>query len=174
MANNYLNKYRILREEIDTEVEKLWKEHHTNMQCQKGCDQCCLNFSVFPVEFDAIKEQVHEQYSETFALPTTETTDKCAFLKDHRCTIYEARPIICRTHGLPLLYMDAEGDNWELSHCELNFSKVDETYFHTENTFQQDTFNSELFLLNKAYIKQLEGNSYGEFDLIPLKNLMEE
>jgi Fe-S-cluster containining protein len=99
--------------------------------------------------------------------------DDCIFLNNHKCTIYEARPIICRTHGLPLLFVGEQG-NWELSACELNFTTFNLERFNEENTFPQDKFNSKLFMLNKAFIKEFKDVEYGEFDLIPLKTLKQK
>jgi len=172
MDNN--KKYQEIRFNIDKHVQALKNEHHKNMACKKGCDMCCLNFNVFPIEFDTIKKQVTEEYPEVLnqELPD-DIGEKCIFLKDHQCTIYTARPIICRTHGYPLLYMNEAGDQWELSHCELNFTKVDEDYFHEENTYPQDTYNSQLFMLNKEYIKTVHPDK-SEFDLIQLADLLKK
>lgn len=167
-----LDNYKTLREEIDASTIQLWEEHQSNMACKSGCDMCCLNFDVFPIEFDAIKQQVEELYpgalQQTYPVALGE---KCVFLKNHQCSIYYARPIICRTHGYPLLYMNEAGDQWELSHCELNFTQVDEDYFHEDNCYAQDTFNSRLFMMNKEYIKTAHPEK-GEFDLIPLSYLL--
>jgi len=70
--------------------------------------------------------------------------------------------------------MNEEGDQWELSHCELNFTLVDEDYFDEENTYPQDTINSKLFMMNKAYISSQPSCKYEEFDLIPLKELLKK
>ncbi len=170
MANN--DKYLKFRTKIDTYTQKLENTHSKNMACKKGCDMCCLNFDVFPIEFDAIKKQIAINYPEVKKqnLPS-KLGENCIFLKDHQCTIYYARPIICRTHGYPLLYMNDTGDQWELSHCGLNFTNVDETYFNKENTYAQDTYNSQLFMLNQEYIKTTHPEK-NDFDLIPLSDLL--
>ncbi|MCU4156689.1 YkgJ family cysteine cluster protein [Carboxylicivirga sp. A043] len=167
-----LDNYKALRDEIDAATIQLWDEHQSNMACKKGCDKCCLNFDVFPIEFDYIKQQVEALYPDVLndSAPA-EAGEQCFFLKEHQCTIYKARPIICRTHGYPLLYMNEAGDQWELSHCELNFTSVDEDYFHEDNCYAQDTYNSRLFMMNKEYIKTAHPDK-GEFDLIPLVELL--
>ena len=165
-------KYLELRDEVDKLIDDLWDKHHENMACKKGCDKCCLNFDVFPVEFDAIKMQVEEEYPDVpdRSMPG-EIGDNCVFLQNHICSIYNARPVICRTHGFPLMNMNHEGEYWELSHCELNFTNVDEFYFDEENTYPQDKYNSRLFMLNKEYIEEnYPGRS--EMDLVPLANLL--
>lgn len=167
-----IEKYLQLRDNVDHLTDELWDKHHDRMACKKGCDMCCLNFEVFPVEFDAIKQQVAEEYPEILdeKLPE-EPGEKCAFLKNHQCAIYNARPIICRTHGFPLLYMNMDGDYWELSHCELNFTDVDEYYFDEENTYPQDTYNSRLFMINKEYVKSTYPDN-SELELVPLATLL--
>ena len=55
-----LETYKALQDEIDQSTIKLWDEHENNMACKKGCDKCCLNFDVFPIEFDYIKKQVEK------------------------------------------------------------------------------------------------------------------
>lgn len=173
MSTQHKKKYLDLRSEIEVQTDALWNQHHQNMSCKKGCDQCCLNFSVFPIEFDAIQQQVQQEYPEVLNRSLPEPSDdKCVFLSDHQCTIYNARPIICRTHGFPLLYMNEDGDQWELSHCELNFTNVEDNYFNEENTWPQDTINSKLFMLNKAYIENNPECEHKELDLIPLSSLL--
>jgi len=97
------NRYYELRNKVDTLVARLSKQHHQHMACKKGCDLCCMDFSIFPIEFYSIREALAtKNLSQTS--PGTNTDSSCIFLKDHACTIYNERPIICRTHGLPLLY----------------------------------------------------------------------
>jgi hypothetical protein len=45
--------------------------------------------------------------------------------------------------------------------------------FNVENTFPQDTFNSKLFMLNKEFIKEFGEVKYNEYDLIPVKELID-
>lgn len=142
------------------------------MACKKGCAMCCMDYSIFPIEFYSIREALSTQKL-TGTADTADNSNSCVFLKNNACSIYSERPIICRTHGLPLLYMN-DNSEWELSACELNFRSFDMDDFTPENTFPQDKFNSELFMLNKTFIATLETESFGEFDLIPIKNLLAE
>ncbi len=167
---NFFSSYYQLVTRIDQLTEKLFKLHKNHIQCKKGCDLCCMDYRIFPVEYYAIREQLRMQNR-----PETrpqETDEDCVFLKDHGCAIYENRPIICRTHGLPLLYMNDE--SWELSTCELNFTNFNDDDFSDENTYPQDKFNSELFQLNKRFIATFKEKKFSEFDLIPIKELASE
>ena len=96
--------YLSLRKNIDTEVEKLETIHKNHLKCKAGCDLCCMDYGVFPIEFHHIRHKLL-QLMDKPQLNVKATDEECIFLVDHKCAIYEERPIICRTHGLPLLYM---------------------------------------------------------------------
>lgn len=165
-----LEGYNELIEEINAIVEKLDDMHQNKMQCKAGCSQCCLNFDVFPVEFFAIKEKMK---ADNFQIPANEIhddEDTCVFLKNNICQIYPYRPIICRTHGLPLLSMNESAEFWELSHCELNFQDVKPDFFHQDNSLIMDRFNSELFQNNIAFIEENKVD-FDKFQLLPLSQL---
>ncbi len=172
---NRINKYRALRKKVDTLSSSLSRQHATHLQCKKGCDLCCMDYSILPVEFYSILEELKSRGFKTEKLQLEGKNDKdCIFLNDHACTIYESRPLICCTHGLPLLYANDDGE-WELSTCELNFKDYDFENFSEKNTFPQDKFNSKLFLLNREFIAEFEGEEhFGEFELLPLKKLAEK
>ena len=162
--------YFNLRDHVDKLSAQLENIHQSHLACRAGCDLCCMDYSIFPVEFYSIADQLSKQNLK-LDLPAVNKGENCAFLKDHKCTIYAERPIICRTHGLPLLYVNEE-EEWELSACELNFTEFDIGDFTNENTFPQDRFNSELFMLNKKFVADFKEKKYGEFDLIPIRELL--
>ena len=163
------NRYQSLRREIDLVSDQLNTKHKNHMQCKKGCDFCCMNYSIFPIEFNFIVNALKKKNEKPLVNNEAEE-EVCIFLINNQCSIYSERPIICRTHGLPLLYMN-NNNEWELSACDLNFTDFEMNDFSEENTFPQDKFNSKLFILNKEYLKTFKENKYGEFDLIPLKSL---
>jgi len=167
--NNYFKKYSVLRTAIDARAAELETLHRPHLLCKKGCDLCCMDYRIFPVEFYSIVEELKTKNLKM--LPVENDNDgSCVFLQNHVCSIYNERPIICRTHGLPLLYANNDSE-FELSACELNFTEFDFDDFTAENTLSQDTFNSRLFMLNKSFIRELDDKKFGEFDLIPLKNI---
>ncbi len=171
LSSKNKEKYLKLLNEINSISQTLENEHKKHINCKSGCDLCCMDYSIFPIEFYFILEKLKKQNPEMDSLEVGKSENECIFLKDHSCTIYNSRPIICRTHGLPLLYTNDDGE-WELSTCELNFTKYKFEKFTPKNTFPQDKFNSKLFLINKEFISESEEKIYGEFDLIPLKELI--
>jgi uncharacterized protein len=158
--------YLLLRDEVDLLSKKLTRNHRKHLNCVPGCHKCCMDFSVFPVEFFSIlKENRHKN----IIVRENADTGECLFLIDGLCSIYESRPLICRTHGLPILYMGE--DEWELSYCDLNFTLGVLPEFNESNTFPQDLYNSKLFLINREFVSSFEDKKYSETDLMPLKEL---
>ncbi|WP_297089684.1 YkgJ family cysteine cluster protein [uncultured Draconibacterium sp.] len=168
--NQHFSAYKKLRDSIDKRVKELEKEHKSHLKCKAGCDLCCMDYNIFPIEFYSILHALQEK-KQLPQVAAKNDASACIFLNSHCCAIYDERPIICRTHGLPLLFMNEESQ-WELSACELNFTEFDMEDFSEENTFSQDKFNSKLFLLNKKFISAYKQTKYGEFDLLPVKDLL--
>lgn len=170
MKNHSVSDYFKLRDEVDNICSKLHTIHAKSTACKMGCSSCCMNFSVFPVEFYVIREEIK---SRRLKVEHNGTNDACIFLHNHNCTIYNSRPFICRSHGLPILAMDAEGENWELSFCPLNFNHVNDDYFSFENSFDQDTINSKLYQINQKFLQTKEGKQFENEVLIEVSKLKE-
>jgi len=87
--------------------------------CAMGCTACCqVDLTVFTVEAKNIAKAFSRLGQRTRAAARRRALKgrHCAMLDSRgRCVIYEARPLICRTHGLPLLI------SGEVDHCPLNF-----------------------------------------------------
>jgi len=93
------------------------------ISCSEGCSSCCTAISLFPVEAAALRAALD-------ALPEEEASairshleehaggERCPLLSHDRCLLYDARPVICRTHGLPILYSD--GNERRVDCCPRN------------------------------------------------------
>lgn len=165
----HFNSYKKLRDQIDLRIAELEKEHNAHLNCKAGCSMCCREYAILPIEFDYIKEQISGEtsivYNDSYG------KDECPFLVNNRCSIYSNRPFICRSHGLPILYMGEEA--WELSACELNFTKVADDYFTMENTYAQDTINSKLYMLNSSYLEETNKEDQTRNPLISIQQLIQ-
>lgn len=167
--NIHFAKYHEIVKVTDRKTVALEKSHHKHMQCKNGCDLCCIDFSIFPVEYYSILNDLKSENINPHP-HQNENNETCVFLKNHSCTIYDHRPIMCRTHGFPLLYANDDGD-YELSVCELNFTDFNFGDFTMKNTLPQDKFNSMLFVLNRQFVADFQPKKYNETDLIPMKQL---
>lgn len=150
MENNqyYYEAYYELIEYVDKKIKKLEKIHSANLVCKKKCSSCCLDTSVLPIEFYSILNLMKQKGMNPGA-----GDGNCIFLKKEICTIYKIRPLICRTHGLPLAYGDDEDPlNKSITFCELNFTNI-LPEFGPDNVLDMDEINIELVRLNENFIK---------------------
>ena len=164
--------YIDLREKIDKLVSNIEKIHTSNINCKKGCDTCCVNLTVFPVEMAGILYEMELDGFDTANI-VFDNSATCGFLKNNLCQIYKYRPVICRTHGLPITFLNDDDpcDPFnEISFCELNFVVPEETLedlFDETNLLDIDEINRALFKLNKD-------SGHGIFERIPLKDILEK
>ncbi len=96
---------------------------HEHLSCAEGCSSCCKAITLFPVEAAAISAAVAAlSKDEAEALrhhaKVGVKRDVCPLLLDNRCLIYAFRPIICRTHGLPIMFTD-QGER-RVDYCPQN------------------------------------------------------
>ena len=116
-----------LQENASGFFEKINNKYSSEMKCKEGCSKCCYtDISIFKVESARIKDWFNtlslEVQKELQTLWATKTeSGACTFLYKDRCTIYEARPVICRTQGAPL-FIASENS---LDYCPLNFEAGD-------------------------------------------------
>ena len=110
---------------MDEHIQRLARVHKDRLACKKGCDACCRHLSLFPVEAFALSRafsHLEAPCREKILEQAQQTDLQCPLLVDHVCMVYEARPIICRTHGYPL-YMEKEGRPM-VDFCPKNFKGV--------------------------------------------------
>lgn len=146
-ADTLRKEYRQLIADIDTEMGKLISTHFQNvLKCGPGCSDCCIAFTVLPLEAAFIAEKLEKSN-------LVKRTDlaKCVMLSEDMCQVYTVRPVICRTQGLPLGYVDELAGTIEVSACQLNFP--DDFPLTQENLFFMNQFNLRLADLNTEYCK---------------------
>jgi len=139
-----LQNYDQLARYCDAIFQSIINKYPQKMLCKKGCFKCCTIESISQVEAHVIRLQMAE---ETVAFQNDDMFF-CPFLVNGTCSIYKARPIICRTHGL-LLY-DKERKTIEQS-CDLNFTDTDLSTFKPELALDNLTITENLMRLNLAY-----------------------
>lgn len=131
----------------EAEFRRVRDQFADRMQCRRGCSMCCSQmFSISALEAAVIarhaadmpepeREQIREAArayvssatrlglggtagSDESLTPRTGVRLPCPALRDDACSIYEARPLICRKWGIPV-YDPSKPDR--LHACELNF-----------------------------------------------------
>ncbi len=106
-----------LHAEVSEKADVLNAEHREILQCRAGCHACCVDeLTVFDVEADRIRREFAD-----VLLEDPGPAGACAFLDPSgHCRIYEARPYVCRTQGLPLRWFAGEPVAEYRDICELN------------------------------------------------------
>ena len=90
--------YKKLLQKIDRHIEKVCGRDKKDFSCKPNCADCCVSgITVWRVEFDNIQEYL--KTSDVKFRPSKKK-DKCPFLNEKElCSIYPARPVVCRVWG---------------------------------------------------------------------------
>ncbi len=123
-----LKAYAELLEKLDAFFRRVLERYGAEMRCAPGCTDCCQrSLCLFPFEVERMlnaAERLSGDRQEGIVQRARRAADDpgaaCPFLCEGLCLIYEARPVICRTHGLPML---VEGEE-SLSMCVYNLKNL--------------------------------------------------
>ena len=115
------DRLRELHDETDRCVAPLALLHADRLQCRRGCSDCCRDgITVFEIE----AQRIRRHHPGLLADGAPHPLGACAFLDDTgACRIYEHRPYVCRTQGLPLRWLDTDDANETVEYrdiCPLN------------------------------------------------------
>ncbi len=155
MNTKYVKHYQDLVIRIDDQCKIINKNWQDQIVCRKGCDECCRHISVFPVEAVSMAlamKKLNSKQTEQFRAQAeiTNNDSPCPLLKNEACMIYDARPIICRTHGLPIL-SEHEGQQ-VVDYCPKNFTSVDS--LPGDAFLSIDNINIMLATVNQHFIEE--------------------
>jgi len=152
-----LDNYRQLLTRIDALCKGITDALDEQITCSEGCSSCCTAITLFPVEAAALcaaLEALTDDEREAILQHVAEHVDgeRCPLLSHHRCLLYDARPIICRTHGLPILY--SEDDQRRLDCCPLNV--IEGETLAGSAIIDLDKLNTLLVAVNSLYLSQTD------------------
>ncbi len=107
-----LASYRVLRGYCDDAAGRVGERFGAAWQCREGCCGCCRLETVCGLEALVLLPLVSGQ-------PAADANGgECCLLRDARCLAYPERPLICRTHGLPVVGRELTAG--EIDCCPLN------------------------------------------------------
>ena len=125
--------------------------------CHAGCSDCCRRFTVTGLEAEVIREGLEAlpdaRRDELARRADDDTTDVCPALDaDGRCAIYAHRPVICRTHGLPIRFTEPRAGRSlpMLDACPKNFVGRDLAGVSAASVMDQTTLSTILGALDAA------------------------
>jgi Fe-S-cluster containining protein len=149
-----LDNYRALIAKVDRLCAEIIQRHADAVNCRGGCDACCRHLTLFPVEAVALRLALdtldHDLKKVIQDRAGKSAGDACPLLDQGLCLMYRHRPIICRTHGMPVL--TDRGDGPAVDFCPLNFRGV--TRLERESIIDLDQLNTALALINRLFVSQ--------------------
>lgn len=164
--------HRALVAKVDAFERAVRERRAAAMQCRSGCSACChVELTVCEVEAARLGEALGAldgPAREALARRAASAADgRCVMLDDAgRCVVYDARPLVCRTQGLPLRYPDgvippaavmgrARGESGELTWCPLNFEREPP---HAEDVLDAERVDAMLALSNREHVARAGGD----------------
>jgi len=148
---NLIN-YLSLLSRVDQLCGKIIEQFTEQITCRAGCSGCCRHLSLFPVETANLVMAVKNLPDEIKAILSDRIqwseNGSCPLLIDNCCIVYHSRPVICRTHGLPLL---AETDRGRVVDCcPENFRAAES--LPGSAVINLETLNRALVAINAVFI----------------------
>lgn len=96
---------------VDSAARPVHEANASRLTCARGCAGCCVDeLTVFTIEASVIVRH----HGELLSTEAPHPEGACAFLNERsECRIYEHRPYVCRTQGLPLRWLEIEATDEE-------------------------------------------------------------
>ncbi|MDR0331307.1 MAG: YkgJ family cysteine cluster protein [Chitinispirillales bacterium] len=160
-----LNNYQKLCGYCDSIWGRVRGAYPDEIACREGCGICCELRSVNQIEAYVIRAFIRDNgidglnnannindVDNTSGI-NNNASDSCPFLTPpaQSCTIYPARPTICRTHGLVLRSTEFPQSQQQAASCPYNFPSVHPNDFPAELTVDIDNITKNLARLNLAF-----------------------
>ena len=188
MKENQLEDYCTYLHLITKKLNPYFASQTPYIFCKEGCSRCCrkgeypcseLEFAFLKLGYAALDLQTQKQIvakvlkinEEKQNYKGTVFNYECPFLINDRCSVYNYRPLICRTFGLP--YYD-EDNNIKVPFCVydgLNYNQVYDMErkaisvdMYKKTGYEQEplAFNVSLkFLITKVGVETM-GLDFGE------------
>jgi Fe-S-cluster containining protein len=150
--------YQQLCAKIDQFFARVEAAHREQMQCASGCHDCChTRLTITLVEATAVVRHLAAlPESERVAISKAATAaemDRCGALdEDGRCRIYAARPLICRSHGVPIRRREPDRSLPVVDVCFRNFSEPEALAAVPESDqLDQDTLSTMSATIDAAF-----------------------
>lgn len=125
-----LKDYKLFIADVDRRCHQIVGRHGDQIACTRGCaGNCCrIHLSVYPVEAVSLSLALQKlapemQHRIQVRARHTNSFGPCPLLEDGACLMYDARAVICRTHGLPVS-TEYKGRR-TVGFCVKNFKQLD-------------------------------------------------
>ncbi|MBK9034372.1 MAG: YkgJ family cysteine cluster protein [Myxococcales bacterium] len=147
--------YLALVAKVDAFVGRVEARHGADLACGAGCASCCLvRLTIAGVEADAIAAwlaaRTAAERAEIAAAAMAAAPGRCAALADDdRCRIYPVRPLVCRSHGVPIR-LRRPGEAPVVTACALNFTAHGPAAAAADCVLDQELVSTTLGVIDRA------------------------
>jgi len=182
MAEEIFRNYQKLLNKVDEFSSRIIQKYRKNISCGYGCSDCCQqNLNLLPLEYSFLQEgfallpepikKILRNRAAQGLLDYTPYTP-CLLLDHGACVLYERRPIICRTHGLPLFI--TEGDKERRDCCPKNFTSYCLEFLPQTDFLHLERLNTILITINRVFasLKRREPGIRLALDNLPDSNII--
>lgn len=151
-----LARYQALCAKVDEFFARAMARHGAEMACGSGCHDCChVQLTITAVEAAEIRAHLPElddaARRRLVARAASPDPDRCVALEeDGRCAIYPARPLVCRSHGLPIRLRDPRGLPM-IESCHRNFTTAGPAAADSAAVLDQTTLSTLLLAVDAAH-----------------------
>ena len=167
-----------LVEKVDADFAAIQQRQAARMQCRAGCSACCrARLSITRVEEAFLRRGLatlsDERRAEFSARTREKNREMCPALDDDgRCGIYAARPLICRSYGVPLRHRrDVELVNPPvIDVCDLNFTETSLKLLPSGDVLDQTALVELLESIDRDHCA---ANDHTQGDRIPIAHILE-
>lgn len=144
-------------ERIDHDVHSICEMDPDRFHCRSGCHDCCIDaLSVFEIE----ARNIAHHYRNLLLHGKPHPEGACAFLNESgECRIYDHRPYVCRTQGLPLRWIEEMPDRGAVEMrdiCPLNDQGKPLETLAPEECWSVGPFEEELARMQIAHARKTQ------------------
>ena len=152
-----LKEYQKMIAEVDRRCHQIVRRHADRIACAKGCaGNCCrIHLSVYSVEAVSLVLALQKLAPDMRRriqnrARHTSSFGPCPLLEDGACLMYDARAVICRSHGLPTR-TEYKGSR-TVGACVKNFKNT--TPIPEEDIIDLAQLNSALVEINVRFLRE--------------------
>lgn len=171
-SDGSLANYRLLLDRIDNLCERITEEFASEISCKAGCSGCCRHLTLFAVEaaslISAVKNLPDDLRSMLGGRMDWAEDSACPLLIDECCAVYSARPVICRTHGLPLIF-ETDGTK-SIDCCPENFKES--LSLTGSAVINIETVNTLLFTINTMFVAKTDDKRLKQKDRFTIADII--
>lgn len=174
-----INRYRKYLEILDVKLRHMFEKQAPFIKCKKGCTYCCkegeyplseLEYINLMFCYNTLPSETRGIINQNIAKLIEDDRQKfyeCPFLVKEECSVYPARPIICRTFGLISFRNDGRPKMPFCVDLGLNYADVRDKDSHmlvkcADDGTEPVAYNIDLKTLKNAEMQELFDIYFGE------------